>query len=127
MAKTEPSARQREIVEAVVDHGSVAAAGTALGITALTVDRALSSYHRRVCPGRIAELEEEVARLNDKAKMDKAAYRLEQVVGRIERAVTPVSHRRLADGGTRVKEQLRQARETTISAPRDGGGRRTSS
>jgi len=127
MAKTEPSARQREIVEAVVEHGSVAAAAAALGITALTVDRALSSYHRRVCPRRIADLEEEVRLLRDKVAMDRAAHRLERVVGRIERAVTPVSHRRLADGGTRVKEQLRQARATTSSAPRDSGGRRTSS
>ena len=119
MPKTEPSARQVEIVEAVAEHGSVADAAVALGITALTVDRALSTYHRRVCPGRIAELEEEIARLNDKAKMDRAAFRLERVVGRIERAVTPVSHRRLADGGTRVKEQLRQAR---ASAPVDGRG-----
>jgi hypothetical protein len=109
MAKTEPSARQVEIVEAVLKNGSVAAGAAALGITALTVDRALSSYHRRVCPGRIAELEAEIARLHDKAKMDRAALRLERVVGRIERAMTPVSHRRIADGGTRVKEQRRQA------------------
>jgi hypothetical protein len=121
MVKTEPSARQREIVEAVEEHGSVAAAAAALGITALTVDRALSSYHRRVCPHRIAELEAEVARLHDQAKMDHAALRLERVGGRIVRAVTPVSHRRLADGGTRVKDQLRQAREnapgTTAPGP----------
>lgn len=114
-AKNEPSARQVEIVEAVAEHGSVAAAAASLGITALTVDPALSTYHRRVCPHRIAELEEEIDRLRDKAKMDKAAFRLERVVGRIERAVTPVSHRRLADGGTRVKEQLRPAQETTPS------------
>lgn len=87
----------------------MASAAAALGITALTVDRALSTYHRRVFPHRIAELEEEVARLNDKAKMDRAAFRLERVVGRIEQAVTPVSHRRLADGGTRAKDQLRRS------------------
>jgi len=124
MAKTEPSARQREIVEAVAEHGSVAAAAAALGITALTVDRALSTYHRRVCPGRIAELEEAVARLHDKAKMDRAALRLERVVGRIERAVTPVSHRRLADGGTRVSAQQRQ---WAVSAPSEAVSRQSRS
>jgi hypothetical protein len=41
-------------------------------------------------------------------EMDRAAHRLERVVGRIERAVAPVSHRRLTDGGTRVREQRRQ-------------------
>jgi hypothetical protein len=108
MAKTEPSPRQQEIVDAVAEHGSVAAAATALHITALTVDRALSSYHQRVCARRTAELEGEVARLRDKVEMDRAAHRLERVVGRIERAVAPVSHRRLTDGGTRVREQRRQ-------------------
>ena len=109
MAKSEPSARQRQIVDAVAEHGSVAAAAAALGITALTVDRALSSYHQHFCRQAIAELEAEVARLQDKAEMDRAAHRLERVVGRIERAVTPVSHRRLADGGRHVREQRRQA------------------
>jgi hypothetical protein len=117
MAKTEPSARQREIVEAVAEHGSVAAAAAALHISVLNVDRALSSYHQRVCPRRIGELETEVARLRDRAEMDRAAQRLERVVGRIERAVTPVSHRRVADGGTRVKVQLREGRERDPDSP----------
>ena len=47
MAKHEPSPRRREIVEAVAEHGSVAAAAAALGITAPTVDRALSGYRPR--------------------------------------------------------------------------------
>lgn len=109
MAKTEPSARQRQIVAAVAEHRSVAAAAAVLGVTALTVDRALSSYHQRVCSRYTAELEAEVARLRDKREMDRAAYRLERVVGRIERAATPVGHRRLADGGTFVREQRRRA------------------
>jgi hypothetical protein len=117
MAKTEPSPRQQEIVDAVAEHGSVAAAAAALHISALNVDRALSTYHQRVCPRRITELEADVARLRDKVDMDRAAHRLERVVGRIERAVTPVSHRRVVDGGTRVKDQRRQAVGST-TAPR---------
>jgi DNA-binding transcriptional LysR family regulator len=110
VAKQEPSPRQREIVDAVAEHRSVAAAASALGITSLTVDRAVSGYHRRVCAQRLAELEAEVARLQDKVDMDRAAQRLERVVGRIERAMTPVRHRRLADGGTHVSQQQRQTR-----------------
>jgi hypothetical protein len=107
----EPSPRQQEIVNAVAEHGSVAAAAAALGLSVLSIDRGLSGYHQRVCPTRIAELEAVVSRLRDKAEMDRAAQRLERVVGRIERVVTPVSHRRLADGGTHVKVQLREARD----------------
>jgi hypothetical protein len=93
-AKSEPSPRQKEIVDAVAQRGIVASVAAALGITALTVDRALSAYHQRVCPRRITELEAEVARLRDKVEVDRAAHRLERVVGRIDWAVTPVSHRR---------------------------------
>jgi hypothetical protein len=114
MAKTEPSPRQQQIVDAVAEHGTVAAAAVALGITALTVDRAVSGYHQRVCAWRVGELEAEVARLRDKVEMELAAHRLEKVVGRIERAVTPVSHRRLADGGMRAREQRRQAQATEV-------------
>lgn len=110
MAKVDPSPRQQEIADAVAKHGSVARAAAALGISILNVDRALSVYHQRVCRQRLQELEAEVARLRDKVEMDRAANRLERVVGRIERAVTPVSHRRLADGGGHVGEQRRKAR-----------------
>lgn len=110
MPKTDPSPRQQQIVEAIAEHGTVAAAAAALGLSVLSIDRALSGYHQRVCGRRIGDLEAEVARQRDKVAMDRAARRLEGVVGRIERAVTRVSHRRLADGGTRVKAQLREGR-----------------
>jgi molybdenum-dependent DNA-binding transcriptional regulator ModE len=116
MTKRDPSPRQQQIAEAVAEHGSVDAAAAALGISVLYVDRALSGYHRRVCGRRIAELEAEVARLRDKVDMDRAARRLERVVGRIERAVKPVSHRRVADGGTHVSQQRRHARATAVAA-----------
>jgi hypothetical protein len=106
----DPSPRQREIADAVAEHGSVAAAATALGIAAITVDRTLSAYHQRVCAHRLAELESEMAFLRDRHQINEAARRLERVVGRIERAAVPVSHRRLSDGGTRAREQRRLAR-----------------
>jgi len=105
VSRLEPSPRQQQIADAVLEHGSVAAAAAALGITCLTVDRGLSSYHRRVCFRRFAELEGEVTGLRDKVEMDRAAHRLERVVARIEQAVKPASHRRLADGGMHANEQ----------------------
>jgi hypothetical protein len=109
MARQAPSPRQQQITDAVRDHGSATAAASALGISCLTVDRTLSAYHQRVCEHRIGQLEAEVARLSDKLEMDRAAQRLERVIGRFERVVTPVSHRRLVDGGRHVREQRRQA------------------
>jgi hypothetical protein len=120
--KRDPSPRQQQIVDAVSEQGSVASAAAALGLSCLTVDRTLSGYHQRFCTRRTAELEAEVARLRDKVEMDRAAHRLERVVGRIERAVTPVSHRRLADGGTRVREQRRDTPAMT-DMPSGAGSR----
>lgn len=109
IGKREPSPRQQQIVDTVVEHGSVAAAATALAVSCLTVDRAISAYHQRVCDRRLAELEAELARVRDKVQMDRAARRLERVVGRIERAVMPVSHRRLADGGTHARDHRKRS------------------
>jgi hypothetical protein len=112
-----PSTRQQQIVDTVAGTGSVAAAAAALGISALTVDRALSAYHRRVCSSLVADLEAELDRLRERVAMDRAAHRLEQVVGRIERAVAPVSHRRLADGGAHANDQRRAASRVGSIAP----------
>ncbi len=66
MAKQEPSPRQQQIADTVVERGSVAAAASALGVSCLNVDRALSGYHQRACARRIAELEAQIGRLADR-------------------------------------------------------------
>lgn len=110
MAKPGPSPRQQEIADAILEHGSVAATAAALGISRITIEATLSRYHQRVCDRRIAELEREVNVLRDRGGIERAAHRLEIVVGRIERAVVPVNHRRLTDGGQHARDQRRQAR-----------------
>lgn len=103
--RSEPSPQQQKVVEALRRHGSVDATAAALGISGLNVDRTLSSYHRRVCELRIGELEEEVTRLRQWCGAEAVSERLERAVDRLER-LPAVSHRRLADGGTRVRDQV---------------------
>jgi hypothetical protein len=118
MARSEPSARQQQIVDAVAEHGSVSSAATALGISRITVETTLARYHTAVCGQRIEELEAENAILRERDAARLTSARLEAVVGRLERLAVPVSHRRIADGGTRVKHQRRRQSEGRAS---DGG------
>lgn len=80
----------------------MAAAAKALGLSRVTVETTLARYHERVCDRRFEELEAELAPLRDRDRRKRVAER--------ERELFPVSHHRIADGGTRVKEQLRRAR-----------------
>jgi hypothetical protein len=107
--KAEPSARQHEVANAVQIHGSVAAAASILGIRRITVEATLARYHNAACVPRIAELEAELAIMRDREAAARAATRLEVVAGRLERLAVPVNHRRMADGGTPVREQRRHA------------------
>jgi hypothetical protein len=89
----------------VAQHGSAAKTAAILGISRVTVETTLARYHAAVCDHRIAELEAEntILRERDAARLTTA--RLEVVAGRLERLAMPVSHRRIADGGKRVKDQ----------------------
>ena len=104
-----PTPREREVAAAVREHRNAAAAAKALGVSRVTVEITLARYHVHYCSRRITELEAELASSEDRRAMDKAAWRLEQVVARIERAVLAVDHRRIRDGGRRVKVQRREA------------------
>lgn len=103
-----PTKRQIEVIEAVRLHGSAAAAATHLGVTRQTVENTLATYHLRVCDARIDELEHEVQRLRPLADVARMAEHLERAAQGIENGT--ISHRRLADGGMRVKDQRRRAR-----------------
>ncbi len=107
MTSRGPSLRQRQVAEAVRRHGSVQAAATSLGISRVTFETTLARYHAVVCDQRIEELEAELERLRERDAARLATGRLEAVIGRLERLAVPVSHRRIADGGARVKEQRR--------------------
>ena len=88
-------------------HGSAAAAASHLGVTRQTVENTLATYHQRVCDARIDELEHEVQRLRPLADVARMAERLERAAQGIEQG--SISHRRIADGGERVKDQRRRA------------------
>ena len=53
----------------------------------------------------------------DPRQTDHGAYRDERVVGRMERAVKPGNHRRLADGGAHHRERRRQASTDSARDP----------
>jgi hypothetical protein len=103
-----PTPRQLEVVDAVRRHGSPAAAAGPLGVSRQTVENTVAAYHLRVCDARIDELEHELERLRPLADVSRVAERLEKAARGIEQG--SVSHRRIADGGTRVKEQRRRMR-----------------
>lgn len=103
-----PTPRQIEVIEAVRRHGSTTAAAGQLGVTRQTVENTLATYHLRVCDARIDELEHEVERLRPLADVARMAEHLERAARGIEQGAT--SHRRVADGGTRVKDQRRRTR-----------------
>lgn len=105
----QPSPREREVAKAVREHGSATTAATALGISRVTVEATLSRFHQRVCDKRITDLEAEVAQLRGRRRTEDVTDRLERAVGRFERAMMPVSHRRIADGGTHASTQRREA------------------
>lgn len=107
-ARLPPTARQIEVVEAVRLHGSAASAATHLGVTRQTVENTIATYHLRVCDARIDELENEVQRLRPLADVARMAEHLENAARGIEQGT--ISHRRIADGGVRVKDQRRCAR-----------------
>lgn len=109
MASGRPSARQLQVAEAVRQHGSVQAAATSLAISRVTVESTLARYHTTVCDPRIEELEAEVLVLRERDAARLTTTRLEAVASRLERLASPVSHRRIADGGTRVKGQRRRS------------------
>jgi hypothetical protein len=117
----DPSLRQQQIVDAVAEHESVAAAASALGLSRITVETTVARYHTAVCGHRIEELEAELALLRERDAARLTAARLETVVGRLERLATPVSHRRLADGGTHVTEQRRRLKGRDALAPNASG------
>lgn len=101
-----PTPRQMEVVAAVRLHGSAAAAATHLGVTRQTVENTLATYHLRVCDARIDELEHEIQRLRPLADVARMAEHLERAAQGIEQGT--ISHRRVADGGMRVKDQRRR-------------------
>lgn len=103
-----PTPRQLEVVEAVRRHGSPAAAAGPLGVSRQTVENTIAAYHLRVCEARIDDLEHEVERLRPLADVGRMAERLERATHGIEQGA--ITHRRLADGGTRVKDQRRRMR-----------------
>jgi len=103
-----PTRRQLEVVAAVRLHGSAADAATHLRVSRQTVENTLATYHLRVCDARIDELEHEVQRLRPMADVGRMAERLERATQGIEQGA--ISHRRIADGGMRVKDQRRRGR-----------------
>jgi hypothetical protein len=103
-----PTPRQIEVVEAVRRHGSPTAAAGQLGVTRQTVETTLATYHLRVCDARIDELEHELQRLRPLADVARLAEHLERAAQGFEHGT--ISHRRVADGGMRVKDQRRRAR-----------------
>lgn len=107
--KSEPSQRQQQVARAVREHGSVIAAAEALGVSRVTVETTLARYHTAVCGVRIEELEAELSVLRERDAARQTTARLEAVAGRLERLASPVSNRRLSDGGTRVKDQRRRS------------------
>lgn len=111
MSAHAPTARQLEVAEAVRRHGSAAAAATHLGISRQTVETTVARYHLDVCDARIDELQHEVERLQRLADVGRMADNLARAAQAMEQGRSPVSHRRIADGGTHVKEQRRRARE----------------
>jgi hypothetical protein len=102
-----PSPRQQQIVDAVSEHGSASSAAMALGISRVTVETTLARYHAAVCGPRIDALEAENAILRERDAARLTTTRLEVIAGRLERLSVPVCHRRVADGGARVKDQRR--------------------
>ncbi len=106
-----PTPRQLEVVAAVRLHGSAAAAATHLGVTRQTVETTIATYHQRVCDARIDELQHEVERLEPLADVGRMSENLARAARAMEQGRPQVSHRRLADGGVRVKEQRRRARD----------------
>jgi len=108
MPKQAPSPRQRQIADAVREYGTVTAAAEALGVSRVTVETTLARYHTAVCEVRIDALEAELNALRERDAAGRTASRLEAITGRLERLAVPFSHRRLADGGSRVKEQMRE-------------------
>lgn len=110
---TTPTPRQAEVVAAFERLGKVEAVAKDLGVSRITVEVTLAQYHRRVCTPHIADLERELSKLRGGGGIEHATHRLELVVGRIERAVTPVSHRRIADGGKHVRQQRQEIRKAT--------------
>lgn len=108
-----PTARQVEVAEAARLHGSAAAAATHLGVSRQTVETTLARYHLEVCDARIEELEAELERLRERDETHATTSRLEVVLGRLEKLAVPVSHRRLSDGGERVKDQRQRAKHAT--------------
>jgi len=105
-----PTARQVEVAAAVRLHGSPAAAATHLGISRQTVETTLARYHLDVCDARIDELQHEVERLQQLADVGRMAGDLARAAAVMEQGRPPVSHRRIADGGTHVKDQRRRRR-----------------
>jgi hypothetical protein len=106
-----PTARQVEVAEAARLHGSAAAAATHLGVSRQTVETTLARYHLDVCDARIDELQHEVERLRELADVGRMAGDLARAAAAMGQARPPVSHRRIADGGTHVKDQRRRARD----------------
>lgn len=102
-ARLPPTARQLEVIDAVRRHGSPTAAAGPLGVSRQTVENTLAAYHLRVCDARIDELEHEVERLRPLADVARMAEHLERAAQGIGQGT--ISHRRVADGGQRVKDQ----------------------
>jgi hypothetical protein len=95
-----PSARQQEVHDTVERLGSATLAAAALGISRVTVDVTLAHYHQKVCTERAAEMETRIAELEAEVR------RLRATPAR----VVVIDHRRVADGGKRKRQQLREAR-----------------
>ena len=106
---SQPSERQQQVADAVREHGSVVATARALGVSRVTVETTLARYHTAVCEEQIEALQAELAVLRERDAATFTTARLEAVAGRLERLANPASHRRLADGGIRVKEQQRRS------------------
>jgi hypothetical protein len=109
MSAHAPTTRQLEVAAAVRLHGSPAAAAPHLGISRQTVETTLARYHLEVCDARIDELQHEVERLQQMADVARMTDNLAKAARAMEQGQSPISHRRIADGGTHAKEQRRRA------------------
>jgi len=94
-------------------HGSATRPPPTLGVTRQTVESTVATYHQRVLrrAHRIDALQREVERFQRLADVGRMSEILDRAARAMGQGAPRISHRRIADGGVRVKEQRRRLRE----------------